>query len=47
MIRAVHLCPERLTRKEGVQEGLAKEIKSVAGTPSLCLGHSHSCEYDQ
>ena len=25
MIRAVHLCPERLTRKEGIQEGLPKE----------------------
>ena len=40
MIRAVHLYPERLTHKEGIQEGLAKEIKSVDGTPSLCLGHS-------
>ena len=32
MIRAVHLCLERLTRKEGVQEGLAKKIKSLHST---------------
>jgi hypothetical protein len=32
VIRAIHLCLERLTRKEGIQEGLSKEIKSVDGT---------------
>ena len=37
MIRAVHLCPKRLTSKEGVQDGLPrKKTKSYEWTAHFC-----------
>jgi hypothetical protein len=35
MIRAIHLCLEQLTRKEGIQEGLRKNQVSGRHTPFM------------